>query len=224
MSQTSFDEGNNPRAAFSAVRRMLIAVSLFAVGSTAMAIWLYAHYIPMIDESRREIAGDRRQIEEQWDSLAVKDSELAAMCSKMASDEFRKEKDAVEAGKTLDKCLSYFPNDPALPAYKAEVFTRTYAESKKQVDFDYAIQAANQSIAIKPNEYAHEWMGLAYCLNSKIGPRDLASQSEQLAIQSLRVGFSLAPPRRISIQGMDEFQTYCSKAVRNGALIPALGK
>jgi hypothetical protein len=193
-----------------AMRFVLVIVSIGALAAIAITVWLYMTKLPQIKKQQQEIA-------RQSEDLSRIRGQLGDSCVKLAT--LENESDHKEESvQTLDKCMVFFPNDPTLPAYKAQVMTSIFIEDpKKSIPLDYALQAADTSINISksinsaPPVEAIDWKGIAYCLQA----RSSTSPEREIATQNAIKAFQSEPTARLKTLGaMTEFQTYCPVEVK----------
>jgi hypothetical protein len=211
-------EASNPAGAqmqrvLSAMRSMLIVVSLAAITAIGITAWLYITKIPQIGRQQKEIATKNAEISRMR-------SQLAQSCVKLATLENSKQNED-ESVETLNSCMTFFPNDPTLPAFKAQVmvsgFARNHAKGK---NLDYALQAAKASLDIansakvQPAPEAYDWKGLTYCLKAKFGQPSDQAVFIQDAINTFQEEFRQIPKRKDSIHDMKEFQDFCPDEVK----------
>jgi hypothetical protein len=198
--------------ALRALRRMLVVVSLFAFAVVCVLVWHFYTY-------RAKLKDLDQQVQDQGLKIANARQEIAQYCDGLAIREFEVERRADAAAQQLDKCMGEFPKDETLPAYKARIYVTDFAsDHKKTDDLENAIQAAQLSNKLKPNEDAYEWQGLAYCLQAAYGPSATRQAAGQSAVDSFRQEFTLAPFRKSSITGLKQFQDFCSPELQQAAL------
>lgn len=196
--------------ALSAVRRMLVIVSFFALAVVVVVVWQYF----TLGKLRKDIDSQQQQLQSARQKVAV-------YCDGLAIREFQLEHKPDVAAKQLDQCMSDFPQEETLPAYKARIYATAFArDHSREIDLQYALQAAELSNKLKPNEDAYEWQGLANCLKAAYGPAADQKAACTSAVNAFHQDFLLAPSRKSSITRMQEFNDYCSAAIQKAALYP----
>jgi hypothetical protein len=194
--------------------RMLVLVAASAAVAVGIAVWLYARTIPQIQQLKTSVnalSAKNAGLAERNNQLA---EELAENCVKLATRQRDSEKDFQGAVDTLNACMGYFPDDATLPAYKAEVLASSVAHGKPDgTALDGALEAAAQSIQIKPTTEAYDWQGLAYCLKAKSAkPADQPSLLNS-AKQAFQAEFQAFPFRKGSLRNSSEFADDCPAAL-----------
>jgi hypothetical protein len=111
--------------------------------------------------------------------------------------------------------MAFFPQDPTLPGYKAEVMTSSFLRNPKDaIDLDYALQSAGQSLKINPTTEAYDWQGTAYCLKAKSAqPADRQAQIDS-AVSTFQAEFKAFAFRKDSLQHWSKFQDSCPPEVQ----------
>ena len=193
-----------------AMRLMLIAVSIAAIAAVGVAIFLYEKTIPEIHTLRTALDAEKTQNDATKAENEKTRSQLADNCENMSTREKDSYKDFQGAVQTLNLCMDYFKDDPSLPAYKAEVLASGFAHGKGNgSDLDGAIQAATQSLAIRPTTEAYEWKGYAYCLKAKSAkPADRTDLLDKAA-GAFEEEFKSFPKRKDTLQRSESFGTLC---------------
>jgi cell division protein FtsB len=202
-----------------ATRRVLVIVSIFAASAIGIAIWLYSTTIPKIRQQQAQISEQKAQLMQQQIRLSSTSEKLAKFCYDLATRENVDEHKPDDSITTLDECALIFPHDETFAAYKALVLASRFIQGQhKMTDLDDALQAASQSLAIKPNILAYDWKGFTYCLKVKFGQSTEQSTTVQSAIQTFQAEFTHFP-RKDTLKDTEEFREYCPSEVQR-ALYP----
>jgi len=212
-SEAALTASEQTRRVLNAMRLMLIAVSLAAIAAICVTLWLYWSTIPQLREQRREVLEQQQEIDRTR-------AQLAESCVQLATVQNDTAHDPAEAVRTLDKCMAFFPQDQTLPGYKAEVMTSSFLRNPKDaIDLDYALQAAAQSLKIKPPTEAYDWQGIAYCLKAKSAqPADRQVLIDS-AVHTFQAEFKDFAFRKDSLQHWSKFADSCPPEVQK-ALYP----
>jgi outer membrane murein-binding lipoprotein Lpp len=201
---------------------MLVVVSAFAVAVLVIATWHFFRYrtdVRNLNSKIQTLQFQTAQLQVKADRLEETRRRLASNCVELSTREFDIEHDVDATARAVDKCMSDFPADETLPAFKARVYATAFAKNHAKADYLVnALQAAQLSNKIKPNMDGYEWQALTYCLQSAYGPASGRKAACTSAINSFHQEFTLDRSRMSSIGRMEQFQDYCSAEIQRAAL------